>query len=108
MKNIISFYIGRKFRDVFSKQNLNTFLSENSLYLIVFNVLSWKYCLNFVLVLMKKAYFLIPCAQSKITLFIFCIIESGQETKDSQFVVSAVMLSRVTSRVVMSNLQVFI
>ena len=53
-------------------------------------------------------YFLIRCAQSKITLFMFCIIESGQETKDTQFVVSVVILSRVTSRVVMSDLQVFI
>ena len=52
--------------------------------------------------------FLIRCAQSKITLFIPCITESGQETKDTQFVVSVVILSRVTSRVVMSNLQVFI
>ena len=42
------------------------------------------------------------------TSFIICIIESGQETKDTQFVVSVVILSRVTSRVVMSNLQVFI
>ena len=52
--------------------------------------------------------FLILYAQSKITIFIFCIIGSGQETKDTQFVVSVVILSRVTSRVVMSNLQVFI
>ena len=53
-------------------------------------------------------YFLVHCAQSKITLFIFSIIESEKETKDTQFVVSVVILSRVTSRVVMSNLQVFI
>ena len=53
-------------------------------------------------------YFLIRCAQSKVTLFIFCTIESGQETKDTRFLVSAVILSLVTSRVVMSNLQVFI
>ena len=32
-------------------------------------------------------YFLVHCAQSKITLFIFSIIESEQETKDTQFVV---------------------
>ena len=44
-------------------------------------------------------YFLIPYAQSKIILFIFCIIESGQETKGTQFVVGIVILSRVTSRV---------
>ena len=56
----------------------------------------------------KLHYFLIRCAQSKITLFIFCIIESEQETKDTQFVVSAVILSRVTNRVLMSNLLVFI
>ena len=48
-------------------------------------------------------YFLVHCAQSKITLFIFSIIESEKETKDTQFVVSVVILSRVTSRVVISN-----
>ena len=57
---------------------------------------------------LSSCYFLIRCAQSKITLFIFCIIESGQKTKVAQFVVSVVILSRVTSRVIMSNLQVFI
>ena len=40
-------------------------------------------------------YFLVHCAQSKITLFIFSIIESEQETKDTQFVVSVVALPRV-------------
>ena len=58
--------------------------------------------------IVQLRYFLIRSAQSKITLFIFCIIESGQETKDTQFVVSVVILSRVTSRALMSNLQVFI
>ena len=45
--------------------------------------------------LIYLAYFLIRCAQSKITLFIFCKTESGQETKDTQFVVSVVILSQV-------------
>ena len=56
--------------------------------------------------IVQLRYFLIRSAQSKITLFIFCIIESGQETKDTQFVVSVV--SYVTSRVVMPNSQVLI
>ena len=43
----------------------------------------------------KFIYFLISCTQSKITLFIFCIIESEQETKDTQFVVNVVILSLV-------------
>ena len=42
--------------------------------------------------IVQLRYFLIRSAQSKITLFIFCIIESGQETKDTQFVLSVVIL----------------
>ena len=42
--------------------------------------------------IVQLRYFLIRSAQSKITLFIFCIMESGQETKDTQFVVSVVIL----------------
>ena len=42
--------------------------------------------------IVQLRYFLIRSAQSKITLFIFCIKESGQETKDTQFVVSVVIL----------------
>ena len=37
---------------------------------------------------------------TKIKRHIFRIIESGQETKDTQLLVSVVILSRVTSRVV--------
>ena len=54
-----------------------------------------------------KPYFPIRCGQSKITLFIFCIIESWQEKKDTQFVVSVVILSRLASPFAMSDLQVF-
>ena len=42
--------------------------------------------------IVQLCYFPIRSAQSKITLFIFCITESGQETKDTQFVVSGVIL----------------
>ena len=57
----------------------------------------------------KFIYFLIYCAELKITLFIFCIIESGQETKDIQFVVSVVILSCVIkSRVNGLNLEAFL
>ena len=48
----------------------------------------------YIFILYIYIYILIRCAQSEITLFIFCIIKPGQETKDTQFVVSVVIFSR--------------